>query len=221
MCKSWPPPCGQTRKDRWTRGTSLQLVGSAPSSRQGGRWRLLHPWPILLAEEQKQLRAGQRRKGGEPLAQGEEHQGLACIPHSIKQMPWQEHAVEVTLPAWYYTFGLLPTGPSRDLAAGITARAWAPRVRLFSRLDFVSELGSAWVKTHEQRLYKGTWAGMMGNAWWTINTKRCRTLTQRSSEALTVTLHFVSSSFSAGALLWPSGVNVIFLLIFLFTNLNT
>lgn len=52
---------------------SQQLVRSAQSSCGEGSEGLLCPWATLSLEEEKQLQAGQRWKGVESLAQGEQH----------------------------------------------------------------------------------------------------------------------------------------------------
>lgn len=136
ICKSWPPPCGQTRKDQWMRGTSLQPVGSAQSSRRGGRWgaasSLAHP-----VHWRREAAAGwaETERWGASDTGGTAWDSTHPSQHKASALA-REMQLRLTPPAWHYAFGLLPTGPSRDAAAGTTARAWAPHVRLFSWLDF-------------------------------------------------------------------------------------
>lgn len=142
ICKSWPPPCGQTRKDRWMRGTSQQLVGSAPSSRRGWRWRLSCPWPTLRFEDEKQLQAGQGRKGGEPLAQGKGQWGVACISHSIKRMPWEEKGSSGS----HLQCGITPLGcfPQAPLSGILLLALWPEPelLRFVGSVDWILSLSS-------------------------------------------------------------------------------
>lgn len=109
---------------------------------------LSRPWPTPFVEEEKQLQPGQRRKGGEPLTQGEQH-GTPHFSHSIKQVPWQEKCSQGS----HLQRGIMPSGCFPQAPLRILLLAPRPEPELFTFVClvdwiFVSELSSARVKTH-------------------------------------------------------------------------
>lgn len=160
-----------------SQGEPLQLVGSAQSS-SGEVGECCH------------IQAGQRRKLGS-LWHKVAGSGDQCVCQMLYSkssgkrdafMANGAHACSVALCLW-----LLRPHP------------WAPRVR--GSGSVVSELTSAWAKTHQQRLHKGTQRGMARKAQWAINMPKCRTLIQEAA-SLSVALSGASSSSSAALTFW-------------------